>query len=226
MIEFEQVTKRYKGGHEAVTGLSFSMDQGEMAFLTGHSGAGKSTLLKLIANIERPSSGQVRVAGQLLNNMSHYQIPFYRRQLGIVFQNHHLLMDKSVFDNVALPLVIEGEGPRDIARRVHAALDKVGLLDRADYLPVMLSGGEQQRVGIARAVVTKPKLLLADEPTGNLDPVLSREIMNLFADFNRVGTTVLIASHDLGLIARMPFRVMTLKAGQMIHTGRTESNER
>lgn len=226
MIEFDQVTKRYKSGHEAVAGLSFTMAKGEMAFLTGHSGAGKSTLLKLIANIERPSSGHVRVAGQLLNKMSHYQIPFYRRQLGIVFQNHHLLMEKSVFDNVALPLVIEGERPRDIARRVHAALDKVGLLDREHYLPVMLSGGEQQRVGIARAVVTKPKLLLADEPTGNLDPMLSREIMNLFADFNRVGTTVLIASHDLGLIARMPFRVMTLKQGQMIRTERTQPNER
>lgn len=226
MIEFDKVVKKYKGGHVAVSDLSFTVAKGEMAFLTGHSGAGKSTLLKLIANIERASSGQVRVAGQLLNRMSNHQIPFYRRQLGIVFQNHHLLMDKSVFDNVALPLVIEGERPRDIARRVHAALDKVGLLDREHELPVVLSGGEQQRVGIARAVVTKPKLLLADEPTGNLDPLLSREIMNLFADFNRVGTTVLIASHDLGLIARMPFRVMTLKGGQMIRTDRTVSHDR
>lgn len=224
MIEFDQVSKRYEGGHEALSNLSFSIANGEMAFLTGHSGAGKSTLLKLIANIERSSSGQVRVAGQLLNRMPSGQVPFFRRQLGVVFQNHHLLMDRSVFDNVALPLVIEGERPRDIARRVRAALDKVGLLDREKYLPVMLSGGEQQRVGIARAVVTKPKLLLADEPTGNLDPLLSREIMNLFADFNRVGTTVLIASHDLALIARMPFRVMTLKHGQMIRTGRGQPN--
>jgi len=226
MIEFDKVTKRYKGGHEAVTDLTFSMAKGEMAFLTGHSGAGKSTLLKLLANIDRPTSGQVRVAGQLLNRMSSHQIPFYRRQLGIVFQNHHLLMDKTVFDNVALPLVIEGERPRDIARRVHAALDKVGLLDKEHERPMALSGGEQQRVGIARAVVTKPRLLLADEPTGNLDPLLSREIMNLFADFNRVGTTVLIASHDLGLIARMPFRVMTLKGGQMIRTDRTVPYDR
>ena len=226
MIEFDQVSKRYMGGHEALSSLSFSLAKGEMAFLTGHSGAGKSTLLKLIAHIEKPSSGQIRVAGQLLNRMSAQQTPFFRRQLGIVFQNHHLLLDRSVFDNVALPLVIEGERPKEIGRRVRAALDKVGLLDREKYLPIMLSGGEQQRVGIARAVVSKPKLLLADEPTGNLDPMLSRDIMNLFADFNRVGTTVLIASHDLGLIARMPFRVMTLKQGQMIKTGQESSNGR
>lgn len=224
MIEFDKVSKKYDSGHEALSNLSFSLNNGEMAFLTGHSGAGKSTLLKLIANIERCTGGQVRVAGQLLNRMPSYQIPFFRRQLGVVFQNHHLLMDRSVYDNVALPLIIEGERPKDVGRRVRAALDKVGLLDRENYLPVMLSGGEQQRVGIARAVVTKPKLLLADEPTGNLDPLLSREIMNLFADFNRVGTTVLIASHDLALIARMPFRVMTLKEGQMIRTGREHTN--
>jgi len=224
MIEFEQVSKKYASGHEALSNLSFSLDNGEMAFLTGHSGAGKSTLLKLIANIERCTTGQVRVAGQLLNRMPAYQIPFFRRQLGVVFQNHHLLMDRTVYDNVALPLIIEGERPKDIGRRVRAALDKVGLLNRENYRPVMLSGGEQQRVGIARAVVTKPKLLLADEPTGNLDPLLSREIMNLFADFNRVGTTVLIASHDLALIARMPFRVMTLKEGQMIRTGKERTH--
>jgi len=224
MIEFDKVSKKYDSGYEALSNLSFSLNNGEMAFLTGHSGAGKSTLLKLIANIERCTGGQVRVAGQLLNRMPSYQIPFFRRQLGVVFQNHHLLMDRSVYDNVALPLIIEGERPKDVGRRVRAALDKVGLLDRENYLPVMLSGGEQQRVGIARAVVTKPKLLLADEPTGNLDPLLSREIMNLFADFNRVGTTVLIASHDLALIARMPFRVMTLKEGQMIRTGREHTN--
>ena len=216
MIHFEQVSKRYLGGHEALKSLSFSMASGEMAFLTGHSGAGKSTLLKMIALIEKPSSGHIRIAGQILNRMSRRQIPFFRRQIGLVFQNHNLLMDRTVYDNVALPLLIEGESPREIGRRVRAALDKVGLLDRENYLPIMLSGGEQQRVGIARAVVTKPKLLLADEPTGNLDPKLSREVMNLFADFNRVGTTVLIASHDLGLIARMPFRVLTLKHGELV----------
>ena len=216
MIHFEQVSKRYLGGHEALKSLSFNMAPGEMAFLTGHSGAGKSTLLKMIALIEKPSSGHIRIAGQILNRMSRRQIPFFRRQIGLVFQNHNLLMDRTVYDNVALPLLIEGESPREIGRRVRAALDKVGLLDRESYLPIMLSGGEQQRVGIARAVVTKPKLLLADEPTGNLDPKLSREVMNLFADFNRVGTTVLIASHDLGLIARMPFRVLTLKNGELV----------
>ncbi|WP_428242572.1 cell division ATP-binding protein FtsE [Gynuella sp.] len=216
MIHFEQVSKRYLGGHEALKSLTFNMAPGEMAFLTGHSGAGKSTLLKMIALIEKPSSGHIRIAGQILNRMNRRQIPFFRRQIGLVFQNHNLLMDRSVFDNVALPLLIEGESPREIGRRVRAALDKVGLLERESYLPIMLSGGEQQRVGIARAVVTKPKLLLADEPTGNLDPKLSREVMNLFADFNRVGTTVLIASHDLGLIARMPFRVMTLKNGELV----------
>ncbi|AJQ93563.1 cell division ATP-binding protein FtsE [Gynuella sunshinyii] len=216
MIHFEQVSKRYLGGHEALKSLTFNMAPGEMAFLTGHSGAGKSTLLKMIALIEKPSSGHIRIAGQILNRMSRRQIPFFRRQIGLVFQNHNLLMDRSVYDNVALPLLIEGESPREIGRRVRAALDKVGLLEREAYLPIMLSGGEQQRVGIARAVVTKPKLLLADEPTGNLDPKLSREVMNLFADFNRVGTTVLIASHDLGLIARMPFRVMTLKNGELV----------
>jgi len=218
MIVFDQVSKRYEGGHEALSSVSFQLDKGQMAFLTGHSGAGKSTLLRLVTLLERPSSGQVRIDGQMLNRMRRKDIPYFRRRIGVVFQNHQLLMDRTVFDNVALPLAIEGEAPNEVGRRVRAALDKVGLLNREKYLPMMLSGGEQQRVGIARAVVTKPKLLLADEPTGNLDPVLSREIMNLFAEFNRVGTSVLVASHDLSLIARMRYQVMTLRHGRLIQT--------
>ncbi len=218
MIYFDQVTKRYQGGHEALRNLSFKLEDGQMAFLTGHSGAGKSTLLKLISLIERPSTGQIRVAGRLLNKMKSSHIPFYRRRVGMVFQDHNLLNDRSIYENVALPLILEGESPKEVGRRVRAALDKVGLLAKEKHKPVQLSGGEQQRVGIARAVVNKPDILLADEPTGNLDPELSREIMNLFAEFNRVGTTVLIASHDLGLIARMPFKVLTLRHGQMVNS--------
>lgn len=216
MIYFDKVSKRYQGGHEALKNLSFKLEDGEMAFLTGHSGAGKSTLLKLISLIERPTTGQIRVAGKVLNQMKSRHIPFFRRRIGVVFQDHNLLSSHTVFDNVALPLMLEGEHPKEIGRRVRAALDKVGLLNREKYLPVQLSGGEQQRVGIARAVVNKPDVLLADEPTGNLDPLLSKEIMNLFAEFNRVGTTVLVASHDLALIARMPFKVLTLRHGQMV----------
>ena len=181
-----------------------------MAFLTGHSGAGKSTLLKLIMLMERPSNGRVLVGDQDLATLSNSQIPFHRRRVGVVFQNHQLLFDRSVFHNVALPLIIAGVQPREIGRRVRAALDKVGLLSKEKQLPLMLSGGEQQRVGIARAVVNKPKILLADEPTGNLDPELSSEIMRLFAQFNQVGVTVLIASHDAGLIARLPYRMIML----------------
>lgn len=215
MIEFDQVSKRYHGGHEAVKNISFQLDTGEMAFVTGHSGAGKSTLLRLIMAIEQPTSGQLRVNGKLINRMTRRQVPFFRRQMGIVHQNHELLANKTVFENIALPLQIAGLSPRDIDYRVRAALDKVGLLDRLHYYPVMLSGGEQQRIGIARAVVNKPKVILADEPTGNLDPALSRDIMGLFQQFNRVGTTVLVVSHDLGLVARMPHRVLTLKEGQL-----------
>lgn len=216
MIHFDQVTKRYQGGHEALKNLTFTIDRAEMVFVTGHSGAGKSTLIKLITAVEKPSVGQVRVAGLSLNSIKSSQIPYFRRTLGVVHQSHELLFDRSVYDNIALPLIISGMSRRDLDRRVRAAADKVGLSERLDYLPIMLSGGEQQRVGIARAVVNKPQMIIADEPTGNLDPSLSREIMDLFIQFNRVGTTVLVVSHDLGLLARLPFRILTLKQGQLM----------
>lgn len=190
-----------------------------MVFLTGHSGAGKSTLMKLIMLMERSSTGQVVIAGRNLNRMRSGQIPFHRRQVGVVFQNHQLLFDRNVFENVALPLYIAGYQSREVGRRVRAALDKVGLLDKEKHNPITLSGGEQQRVGIARAVVNKPPLLLADEPTGNLDPKLSAEIMNLFRQFNGFGVTVMIASHDLALIQRLGYRVLTLAQGELIHDG-------
>lgn len=215
MIQFNQVYKRYANQHEALSGLSFNIDQGEMAFLTGHSGAGKSTLLKLIALIERSSHGSVIVNNQNLSRLPSYKVPYYRRQIGIVFQDHNLLHDRTVFDNVALPMVIAGENHREIGRRVRAALDKVGLLGKERNLPIALSGGEQQRVGIARAVVNRPPILLADEPTGNLDPELSREIMALFSAFNRVGVTVFIATHDHELIKPMPHRQITLHQGRL-----------
>ncbi|MFT5033820.1 MAG: cell division transport system ATP-binding protein [Bacteroidia bacterium] len=216
MIQFDDVSKRYEGGHTALNHLSFQIARNEMVFLTGHSGAGKSTLLKLIMMMERVTSGQVFVDGKNLNRLPARKIPEHRRGVGVVFQNHQLLFDRSVFDNVALPLIIAGFQPRDVGRRVRAALDKVGLLDKEKKNPVTLSGGEQQRVGIARAVVNKPALLLADEPTGNLDPELSGEIMHLFEQFNQVGVTILIASHDLSLIARLPHRLISLKAGQLL----------
>ena len=216
MIQFDQVSKRYEGGHEALKNVSFQIADNEMLFLTGHSGAGKSTLLKLMMVMERPSQGQVLIDGQNLRGLPNRKIPALRRKIGVVFQNHQLLFDRSVFDNVALPLMIAGYQPREVGRRVRAALDKVGLLNKEKQMPVTLSGGEQQRVGIARAVVNKPKILLADEPTGNLDPELSAEIMHLFEQFNQVGVTVLIASHDLGLIARLPYRMMTLRKGQLV----------
>jgi len=216
MIEFHQVFKRYEGGHEALKGVTFALPRGEMAFLTGHSGAGKTTLLKLIALMERPTRGQIMLDDLNISNVKDRQIPYHRRKIGMIFQDHRLLFDRTVFDNVALPLVIAGVSDRDIPKRVRAALDKVGLLDKEKQLPIQLSGGEQQRVGIARAVVNKPPLLLADEPTGNLDPELSADIMKLFAQFNQVGVSVLIASHDLGLIARMKHPVVTLKDGRTI----------
>ncbi len=216
MIKFEQVSKTYPVGHKALEKVSFELANGELAFLTGHSGAGKSTLLKLVSVMERPSAGRVYINGVDLNTVSNRQVPFVRRDIGIIFQNHRLLERYSVFDNVALPLVIEGTHHKQITKRVHAALDKVGLLDKAKCHPSVLSGGEQQRVGIARAIVNSPPLLLADEPTGNLDPELSMEILNLFEEFNRRGTSVLIATHDLGLIARMKYRSFTLNQGRML----------
>ncbi|NRB37830.1 MAG: cell division ATP-binding protein FtsE [Pseudomonadales bacterium] len=216
MIQFDNVTKRYDTGHEALKRVSFHIKANEMVFLTGHSGAGKSTLLKLIMMMEQPSDGQVLVDGFDLGAQSRKHIPFHRRQIGVVFQNHQLLFDRSVFENVALPLQIAGYTPREIGRRVRAALDKVGLLEKEKHNPITLSGGQQQRVGIARAVVHKPKILLADEPTGNLDPELSSEIMYLFEQFNRVGVTVLLASHDLSLITGMKHRMLTLSDGAVV----------
>lgn len=216
MIEFDGVGKQYPGGHEALRGLSFRVDPGELVFLTGHSGAGKSTLLRLIPLLERPSRGQIVLNGINLARLARRRIPYLRRRVGMIFQDHRLLYDRTVYANVALPLVIAGMSAADIGRRVRAALDKVGLLHRETAYPVTLSGGEQQRVGIARAVVTRPPILLADEPTGNLDPELSEEIMGLFEAFNRVGVTVLIASHDLGLIQRLGHRYLRLSEGRLV----------
>ncbi|GED23466.1 cell division ATP-binding protein FtsE [Halomonas halmophila] len=216
MITFEHVGKRYGGRFEALAHLNFRVERGEMAFLTGHSGAGKSSLLRLIMRLERPSRGRILVAGHDIDQLHSTQVPFYRRQIGVVFQDHQLLFDRSIYHNVALPLEIQGMEPREASRRVRAALDKVGLLHREKALPVELSGGEQQRVGIARAVVNKPALLLADEPTGNLDPQLSADIMSLFEDFNRIGTTVMVASHDLALIARLRHRTLRLHDGRLV----------
>lgn len=224
MIRFNNVVKRYEDGHEALNQVSFHLARGEMAFLTGHSGAGKSTLLKLIMLMERATKGDVIVGEQNLARIHKRQIPYFRRHVGVVFQNHRLLFDRSVYDNVALPLQVSGANPRDIGKRVRAALDKVGLLSKEKLTPIQLSGGEQQRIGIARAVVNKPPLLLADEPTGNLDPELSEEIMNLFAQFNQVGVTVLIASHDLALIRHMHHRVIELNQGQMVSSAEKDTH--
>jgi cell division transport system ATP-binding protein len=219
VIQFDNLSKRYPGGFEALRNVSFKMDAGEMAFLTGHSGAGKSTLLKLLMLMERPTSGNLLINGKNLNRLSNSQIPMYRRQVGVVFQNHQLLLDRSVFDNVALPLQVTGYPASEVGRRVRAALDGVGLLDKEQQNPMALSGGEQQRVGIARAVVHKPRILLADEPTGNLDPELSTEIMALFRRFQSVGVTVLIATHDISLINRMQLRIMRLEDGEITDDG-------
>jgi cell division transport system ATP-binding protein len=214
MINFEQVSKQYHDKN-ALVNANFHLQRGDMAFLTGHSGAGKSTLLKLIMLMERPTSGKVIVDRQDLSQLNRAEVPAHRRKIGLVFQNHQLLMDYSIFDNVALPLKISGYNERDSGRRVRAALDKVGLLDKEKLSPQVLSSGEQQRIGIARAIVNKPKLILADEPTGNLDPSLSAEIMRLFQQFNQVGVTVLIASHDLELIQRLPHPVIQLNQGHI-----------
>jgi cell division transport system ATP-binding protein len=216
MIRFDEVSKRYDGGSEALSRVSFELASGEMSFLTGHSGAGKSTLMKLIILMERASQGQVIVNGTNLNRVSRRQVPALRRSVGVVFQNHQLLSDRTVYDNVALPLTIAGFSPKEVGRRVRAALSKVGLSHKEKKYPVALSGGEQQRVGIARAVVNKPPLLLADEPTGNLDPELSQEIMDLFSQFNQVGVSVLIATHDLDLVQRMAKRELILRDGKLI----------
>lgn len=218
MIKFDNVSKSYPNGHQALSNLNLEIPKGEMVFLTGHSGAGKSTLLKLVALIERPSRGQLFVNGRNLNSIDKTLVPYYRQHLGLVFQDNQLLQDRSVFDNVALPLVIKGMGKKEISRRTDAALDQVELLNKANSRPVDLSSGEQQRVGIARAIVSKPMLLIADEPTGNLDPELSWDILQLFKRFNEVGVTVLIATHDLGLIDQMDQPIITLSHSRLTKT--------
>ncbi|MEC7804241.1 MAG: cell division ATP-binding protein FtsE [Pseudomonadota bacterium] len=219
MIHFENVTKRYSEGRAALHNVSLELPSGELAFLTGHSGAGKSTLLKLIALIERPTRGQVFVDGRNIGRLAPRQVPQHRRKIGIVFQDNKLLEDRPAFDNVALPLVIAGFNRREIARRTRAALDQVGLLDKVGSAPRRLSAGEQQRVGIARAIASKPKLLIADEPTGNLDPELSLGIMNLFRRLNEVGVTMLIATHDLTLLEQLDARKIELADGEVIDRG-------
>ncbi|MBI5331166.1 MAG: cell division ATP-binding protein FtsE [Betaproteobacteria bacterium] len=216
MIELDSVTKRYPGGHEALIDFSLSIQQGEIVFLTGHSGAGKSTLLKLIAAIERPTSGHVVVNGQNVGRMRRAVLPYFRRNIGLIFQDHKLLYDRSVFDNVLLPLHIQGVTGNDAAKRVRAALDKVGLLKRDKARPITLSGGEQQRLCIARAIVTRPKLVLADEPTANLDDAYADDIMETFRAFNQIGVTLLISTHDQALVARYGGRRVDLAQGRQV----------
>ncbi|HTQ77346.1 MAG TPA: ATP-binding cassette domain-containing protein [Burkholderiales bacterium] len=215
MISFSAVAKRYPGGHEALAGVSFALEAGEFAFVAGHSGAGKSTLLKLIPAIERPSSGAVLVNGQNVGALKPAAIPYLRRNLGLVFQDQKLLYDRSVIDNVLLPLGFGGLHPREAARRARAALDKVGLAAREKASPIQLSGGEQQRLAIARAVVNRPAILIADEPTANLDAASASAILGIFAAFNQVGVTVLVATHDEALIGRFAKRVLRLAAGRL-----------
>lgn len=216
LIRFERVTKRYADYGDALSDLDLELAPGELVFLTGHSGAGKSTLLRLVGLLERPSRGRVIVEGRNLGRLPKRLIPHHRRRVGMVFQDHRLLLDRSVFDNVALPLIVAGMSHREATRKVRAALDQVGLLHKERAYPMTLSSGEQQRVGIARAVVGRPPIVLADEPTGNLDPVLSREIMRLFIRFNQVGVSLLIATHDLVLINSLPYRKLTLSQGRLV----------
>ena len=216
LIQFSQVSHRYPGGRDVLADINLAINPGEMAFITGSSGAGKSTLLRLIALLSRPSRGQIVFDGVNLAKIQGSRVATHRQQIGIIFQNFNLLYDRSVFDNVALPLVIRGHSHEDVGRKVRAALDTVGLLDRERSMPLTLSGGEQQRVGIARAVVTKPRLLLADEPTGNLDPVMAWDVMKLFERFNQVGVSVLVATHAIDLVDRLDKRVIHLEAGRIV----------
>jgi cell division transport system ATP-binding protein len=215
LIKFDHVSKRYPGGHEALKNLSFEIASGELVFLTGHSGAGKSTMLKLIAAIERPNGGSVVVNGQNVKTLKSAALPYMRRNLGLVFQDHKLLFDRTAFDNVMLPLQICGFDHRESAKRVRAALDKVGLLNREKANPIALSGGEQQRLCIARAIVNRPTILLADEPTGNLDSEYSTEIMRIFKSFHQVGVTLLISTHDENMLNQFSARALSLKNGEL-----------
>ena len=215
MISFSRVTKRYPGGYEALCDVSITIQPGEMVFVTGHSGAGKSTLLKLMAAIERPSAGTVLVNGQNVGALGESALPFLRRNFGLIFQDQKLLFDRNAYDNVLLPLSINGYSRREAARRVRAALDKVGLLGKEKVYPVALSGGEQQRLAIARAIVHRPAILLADEPTGNLDAAYASELGNLFKSFNQVGVTVVVATHDQAFAASLNPRVIALSRGRL-----------
>ena len=222
VLRFDNVSKHYAGGRQALSEVTFEVDAGEMLFVTGHSGAGKSTLLKLIHLSERASRGAVLFNERNLRNVRGRQVAMHRREVGVVFQDHRLLADRSVADNVGLPLLLRGTARAEIGKRVRVALEKVALADRGDALPTQLSAGEQQRVGIARALVTEPRLLVADEPTGNLDPTVSAEIMALLESLPERGTSVLVASHDLGLVKRMRKRVLVLGDGRLLDDIRPE----
>lgn len=215
-ISFQRVTKRFDNGYEALSEVSADFAEGSMTFLTGHSGAGKSTFLKLLIRAQRPTRGRILVNDIDVGTLSAGRLPRYRQHIGVVFQDHHLLATRNVFDNIAMPLRVAGMGEREIARRVRAVVTSVDLPGKEGLYPRHLSTGEQQRVGIARAVVTRPRILLADEPTGNLDPDLSRHIMDLFARFHQVGTTVIIVSHDLDLIGGFDARILHLEHGQIV----------
>ena len=225
MITLKNLRKRYLNGHDAIRGINLEIKQGELIFLTGHSGAGKSTVLKLLALLERPSSGKITVDGTDLSELSSKQIPYYRRKIGMIFQNPTLLNDRSVFENLALPLRIAGFSETETRSRIHASLELVGLLKKQAQLPLALSGGEQQRIGIARAIVSRPDIILADEPTGNLDPELSKDIMNLFIRLNQVGITLIIATHDLALISPLNFRQIQLENGKLAKTQRLQTDQ-
>jgi cell division transport system ATP-binding protein len=225
LLQFAAVDKRFRDGREALSGISFELAAGELAFVTGHSGAGKSTLLRLIHLSDRPSGGTITFQGRNLGKLAPRQVPGHRRQVGVVFQDHRLLPDRSVFDNIALPLVIDGLSREEIGKRVRSVVERIGLGGRERALPRMLSTGEQQRVGIARAVAGQPALLIADEPTGNLDPQLASEVMQLFASLPAQGSAVLVASHDLHLVRRMRRRVLVLDHGRLIDDFRPEAAE-
>jgi cell division transport system ATP-binding protein len=225
MIEFHSVTKRFDNGTEALNGVSVAFEEGSMSFLTGHSGAGKSTFLRLLLRLDVPTRGQILVNGVNIVQLPERRLPDYRQRIGSVFQDHHLLAHRTAYDNVALPLRVAGMNERDVARRVRAALSRVGLLEKERLLPRYLSTGEQQRVGIARAVVNRPRILLADEPTGNLDPELSKDIMRLFEQFQEVGTTVIIASHERALIEAMGKPIVELSHGSIAAGGEGADGE-